>query len=259
MSAIRRILCIDIGGTALKASVIDSSGKFLVGRLRVATPAKRQPKNIVERLVDLVKPLGRFDHVTIGFPGVVKGGRVISAPHLGTADWTGFELELVMAKKLGRPVKLLNDADVQGLAAIKGRGLELVCTLGTGLGTSWFRDGELMPHMDLAHFAIEKKNDFDVYIGENTRRMIGNRRWNQRVKRMITMMDTVFCYDRLYLGGGNSRWVNFKPPAKVHLVDNDAGIKGGAFVWTGIKQRRISSQADGPRRRRNRSILRNHP
>ena len=68
-----------------------------------------------------------------------------------------------MRKKLKKPVKLLNDADVQGLAVIKGKGLELVCTLGTGFGTAWFRDGELMPHMDLAHLAMHKKDDFDVY------------------------------------------------------------------------------------------------
>ena len=137
--------------------MISPAGKYLVKRVRVKTPKRRKPKNIVKALADLVAPLGQFDHVTIGFPGMVKNGKVISAPHFGTKDWKGFALAAAMRKKLGKPVKLLNDADVQGLAVIQGKGLELVCTLGTGFGTAWFRDGELMPHMDLAHLAMQQK------------------------------------------------------------------------------------------------------
>jgi polyphosphate glucokinase len=127
---------------------------------------------------------------------------------------------------------LLNDADVQGLAVIKGKGLELVCTLGTGFGTAWFRDGELMPHMDLAHLVTHKKDDFDIYIGDKTRRKIGNGHWSRRVKKLITVLHTVFAYDHLYLGGGNSRWVNFRLPRNVTIVSNDAGMEGGAFAWS---------------------------
>jgi polyphosphate glucokinase len=227
-----RILCIDIGASGLKAAVIGHTGKFLMKRVRVKTPALRTPRQVVPLLLQLVRPLGKFDHVTIGFPGMVKAGRVVTAPNLGTEDWAGFALAAVMRKKLGKPVKLLNDADVQGLAVIKGRGLELVCTLGTGFGTAWFRDGILMPHMDLAHLTLQKKNDFDVLVGDKTRRKIGDRRWNRRVKKLIAVLDTVFNYDHLYLGGGNSRCVDFKLPRNVTIVDNDAGMEGGAFAWT---------------------------
>src|SRR5262245_21203068 len=88
----KRILCIDVGGTGLKAAVIGPGGKFLVPRVRVKTPKQRTPADIVPLLVDLVTPLGPFDHVTIGFPGMVKGGKVQSAPAYGTADWAGFPL-----------------------------------------------------------------------------------------------------------------------------------------------------------------------
>ena len=236
-AAIKRILCIDVGGSGLKAAVISPSGKYLVKRHRLKTPKHRKPRQIVKTLAELAAPMGDFDCVTIGFPGVVKNGRVISAPHFGTKDWKGFDLAGAMGKKFGKPVKLLNDADVQGLAAIRGKGLELVCTLGTGLGTAWFRDGELMPHMDLAHLVVRKKDDFDIYVGDVTRRKISNAQWNRRIKKLVGVLETVFAYDRLYLGGGNSRCVNFKLPRNVAIVSNDAGMEGGAFAWSRHKTR----------------------
>jgi polyphosphate glucokinase len=230
-ATIKRILCIDVGGTGLKAAVIAPSGKYLVKRQRIRTPVRRKPRQIVKALADLVKPMGGFDRVTIGFPGVVKDGRVISAPHFGTRDWKGFDLAGAMRKKLGKPVKLLNDADVQWLAVVRGKGLELVCTLGTGLGTAWFRDGELLPHMDLAHLVIRRKDDLDVYVGDKTRRKLGNQHWNRRVKKLIGVLHTVFAFDHLYLGGGNGGCVKFKLPRHVTIVSNDAGMEGGAFAW----------------------------
>lgn len=237
MPAAKRILCIDVGGTGLKAAVISPKGIYLVKRVRVRTPKRRKPAQIVKALVELAAPMGSFDHVTIGFPGMVRGGKVISAPAFGTKDWKGFDLAAAMARKFGRPVKVLNDADVQGLAVIKGKGLELVCTLGTGFGTAWFRDGELLPHMDLAHLVTHKKDDLDIYIGDRTRRKIGNAHWNRRLKKLIGVLDTVFAYDHLYLGGGNSRCVNFKLPQNVRLVSNDAGMEGGAFAWSHPSER----------------------
>ena len=232
MAGAKRILCIDVGGTGLKAAVISPRGKYLVKRVRVKTPERRKPKNIVKLLTEMVAPLGKFDCVTIGFPGMVKNGKVISAPHFGTQDWKGFALASVMQQKLGKPVKLLNDADVQGLAAIQGTGLELVCTLGTGFGTAWFRDGALMPHMDLAHLVMRSKDDFDIAVGDKTRRKIGDRRWNKRIKKLIAVLETVFSYDHLYLGGGNSRCINFKLPRNVTTISNNAGMEGGAFAWS---------------------------
>ncbi|MFO1248377.1 MAG: ROK family protein [Alphaproteobacteria bacterium] len=231
MAAVKRILCIDIGGSGLKAAIITTRGKYLAKRVRIKTPERRKPAQIVAALVKMVTPLGAFDAVTIGFPGMVKNGRVHSAPAYGTKDWAGFPLAEVMRKKLKKPVKLLNDADVQGLAVMKGKGLELVCTLGTGFGTAWFRDGELMPHMDLAHLTLHKKHDFDVEVGDKTRRKIGSRRWNARIRKLIGVLETVVNYDHLYLGGGNSSEVKFKLPRNVSIVSNDAGMEGGAYAW----------------------------
>ena len=230
-SAIHRILSIDIGATGIKAAIIGRTGKFLSDRHRVKTPDKCSPALLMRMLGRLLRPLKDYDCVSIGFPGIVRDGVVITAPNLGTEQWKGFALGPTIEKKLGRPTQLHNDADVQGLAAIDGRGLELVCTLGTGLGTAWFRDGELMPHMDLSHMAIHAKDDFDHYIGDKTLKHIGKKAWNKRLKKLIAMLENVFFYDHLFLGGGNSRCVTIDLPKNVSIVSNEAGVSGGAFVW----------------------------
>ena len=172
VSSATKILAIDVGGTGIKAAVIDTKGRFLSKRLRMKTPHHCKPAKMVSLLVDLVAPLKGYDHISIGFPGYVRDGKVFTAPNLGTKAWAGFHLAKALERKLGKPTRLNNDADVQGLAVISGKGLELVCTLGTGFGTAWFRDGELMPHMDLAHLTFHKKDDFDVLLGDRTRKQI---------------------------------------------------------------------------------------
>ncbi len=230
-SAIRRVLSIDIGATGMKAAIVDRNGVFVSERRRVKTPPMCPPRTMVRMLVDLVRTFDGYQRVSIGFPGVVRNGMVKTAPNLGTDQWARFKFAAVMEKHLGRPTQVHNDADVQGLAAINGKGLELVCTLGTGLGTAWFRDGELMPHMDLSHMAIHAKDDFDNYIGDKTLKRIGKKEWNKRLKKLITMLENVFFYDRLHFGGGNSRCIDQKLPKNVRIVSNELGISGGAFVW----------------------------
>ena len=155
MATYKRILAIDIGGTGLKAAVIDHNGKLLTEHLRVLTPHPCPPALMVKTLVALVKPLARFDCISIGFPGVVRGTKVITAPHLGTAMWAGYDLAGQLSRKLGKPAKIVNDADMQGLAVIKGEGLEFVITLGTGIGTALFYNGVLIPNSELGHLELD--------------------------------------------------------------------------------------------------------
>ena len=166
---------------------------------------------------------------------MTKGAAVIVG-----AGHAGFQLAVSLRQAgFKEPVRLLNDADIQGLAAIKGEGLELVCTLGTGFGTAWFRDGELMPHMDLAHMAVYPKHDFDDFLGDLTLKMIGRKAWNKRLMKTVAMLNKVFFFDKLYLGGGNSSRVDAKLPDNVAIVSNDAGMEGGAFVWLPKGPKRI--------------------
>ena len=149
-----RTLAIDVGGTGLKAAILDDKGNLVGERVRVSTPNPCPPKVLVDSLVTLVKPLAPFDRVSVGFPGYIRGEEVVTAPHWGNEIWTGFKLVKALEAKLEKPVRLLNDADLQGLAAMKGRGLELVITLGTGVGSALFREGVLMPHLELAHHPV---------------------------------------------------------------------------------------------------------
>src|ERR1700735_3148779 len=139
-----RVLSIDIGGTGLKASVVDADGKLLTPRQRIETPYPCTPAVMMNALAELVALLPGHNHISIGFPGVVQHNTVVTAPHFQTEEWAGFALADAASKSFGGPALMVNDAEMQGLAVIRGKGLELILTLGTGAGTGLFRDGELM-------------------------------------------------------------------------------------------------------------------
>jgi len=230
--ALSRILAFDIGGSFLKGAIIDAKGRMLTERLKVATPEGCTPKVMINSLVQLARPFPRHDHIAIGFPGVVRGGRVITAPHWDTDKWANFELASALSKRLGgTPARLINDAEMQGLAVIKGKGLELVLTLGTGAGTGLFRDGEIMPHLELAHHPIHKDLTYNDYVGNDALKEQGKKHWNRRVQCTIDILDSLLHYDHLYIGGGNAARVSLRLPPSVSLVSNDAGIEGGAALW----------------------------
>ncbi|WP_408585815.1 ROK family protein [Paraburkholderia bannensis] len=238
---IENILAIDIGGTGLKAAIVDAQGQMLTDRVRVATPHPCPPDLLVETLHTLVAPL--VDHyaptrVSIGFPGFVRNNHVLTAPHLGLDDWNDVPLAQMLGKRLGiDAVRMINDAEMQGFAAIEGHGLEFVLTLGTGAGTALFRDGELMPHLELAHHPVSKKHAYDEYIGDAARRKAGNKRWNQRVQKVIGILESLVHYYKLWIGGGNAERLTFELPPNVATVPNDRGIEGGARLWHPLSMR----------------------
>jgi polyphosphate glucokinase len=225
-----RTLAIDVGGTGLKASVLDRAGKMLADRVRVATPYPCPPSVLLRTLAALVGPLPAFDRISVGFPGVVRDGRVLTAPHFGKRLWRDFPLAAALSKRLGKPVRLLNDAEVQGLGIVKGRGLEVVLTLGTGAGTAVFRDGVLMPHLELAQHPIHDNQTYNDYIGGKALRREGAKKWSQHVRATIKILKSLLHYDVLYLGGGNGNKV-IGLPGDVKIASNLAGITGGIRLW----------------------------
>ncbi len=231
MPKYKRNLTIDSGGTGLKAAVLNPDGELISDHLRVPTPHPCPPTLLVKTLKELVSPFKSYDCVAIGFPGVVRGPRVLTAPHLSTEDYAGYDLAGRLCKTLGKPARLVNDADMQGFAVAKGKGLEMVITLGTGFGSALFRDGVLMPHMEIAHMPARHNKTFDEYLGEKERKKIGNKRWNKRVAKMLPFLSVLLNYDRLYIGGGNAKHISFKLPKNVRIVPNISGIKGGAGLW----------------------------
>jgi polyphosphate glucokinase len=120
---------------------------------------------------------------------------------------------------------------MQGLALISGRGLEFVMTLGTGVGTALYRDGELMPHMELAHHPIRKNKTYDEYLGDAVRKEIGKKRWNRRVHYALELIDILFNPDRIYIGGGNAARLDLPSDRHIAIGSNDAGLIGGAVPW----------------------------
>jgi polyphosphate glucokinase len=240
-----RTLSFDIGGTGLKASVLSSHGELLHEPVRTPTPYPLRPEQLVAALVGLTTGLPTFQRVSAGFPGMMRGGRILSAPHFisptgpegkPSADlveaWRDFDLQSALATALGQPCRAANDADVQGSALVKGQGLELVITLGTGVGTALFWEGKLAPHLELAHHPLGKgAKNYNEVLGEAVREKVGNKKWNARVAGTLAILKALVFYDHCYIGGGNSKRVTIALPPDVSLADNTAGILGGIKLW----------------------------
>jgi len=237
-------LAIDIGGTGLKASVLDAQGAMVADRVLVKTSYPCPPEKLVDDLTALVAPLPPADRVSAGFPGMMRKGRVLSAPHFVTeagpgtkvddalmAKWDHFDLAGALRKRLGKPTKVANDADLQGAAVVEGKGLELVITLGTGVGTALFYDGRLLPHLEFAHHPFRKGETYNEQLGDATRKEVGNGRWNKRVRRAIDTLRALTFFDHCYIGGGNSKHLTGDLAGDVSTVDNTAGILGGIKLW----------------------------
>jgi polyphosphate glucokinase len=225
-----RTLAIDIGGTGLKVMTLDEKGTPLTERGKVATPRPATPAAVLAALVALAKAQGGFDRVSVGFPGVVRRGVTVTAPNLD-GKWGGFKLAETLSKKLGKPVRVANDADVQGFGAITGHGVELVITLGTGFGSALFVDGKLVPNLELAHHEFRRKRTYEENLGIAALKKAGKKKWNTRLAAAITSLDHLFNYDHLYIGGGNAKKITLKLPPNANIVENVAGLLGGIALW----------------------------
>jgi polyphosphate glucokinase len=224
-------LAIDIGATGLKAGVLDADGNPDEPNARVETPKKGTPDQVVTALLGLIEPLGAFDRISVGFPGVVRDGHVMTAPNLANEAWRDFPLASVLTDKLGKPVRMLNDATVHGLGVIAREGLECVITLGTGFGFALFDNGHLTPHLEVSHHPIHDGEDYDQYIGDGALKQLGRKRWNKRLRFALTCIRNLTGYDVLYIGGGNSKHIRLDLDKNMRIVANEAGITGGVRLW----------------------------
>ncbi|MBS1750561.1 MAG: ROK family protein [Bacteroidetes bacterium] len=232
----QKILCIDIGGSSIKATVLDSSGKTILPYSKIPTPSKSNPQHVLAAIKELSASFYGYQKVSVGFPGYVKHGVIHTAPNLGTKEWSSFDLQKQITKILKKPCIVVNDADMQGIGIVKGKGLEIVVTLGTGFGTAFLYDGKLLPHIELAHHPLAKDLDYDKYIGDKPLQKIGVNKWNKRMMKVIEILKIVFNYDHLYIGGGNAKLINFKLDSNISIVNNKEGIKGGPKLWDKAKK-----------------------
>ena len=241
-------LAVDCGGGGIKASVLDAAGTMHAQPLRVATPYPLSPERLIGTVTELRAELPAADRVTLGMPGMIRGGVVIKTPHYVTKSgprsrvlpelveaWSGFAMQSALEEALGVPALVLNDAEVHGAGVIAGTGLELVLTFGTGLGSAHFNGGRLAPHLELSHAPVRRGVTYDSFIGEPERLRLGNGMWSRRVRHVVEVLRPVFVWDRVYLGGGNSRRITPSVLERlgddVVIVPNAAGIAGGVRAW----------------------------
>jgi polyphosphate glucokinase len=239
-----RTLSIDIGGTHLKAAVLDARGRLVSEAVKIDTPRPATPAAVSRTLRKLLREVPGFERAAVGFPGVVVDGRVLNEPPNLHPSWLGVDLERRMRADIGRPVRVANDADVQGLGVIEGRGVEMVITLGTGVGSALFIDGRLVPNLELGHHPFRHGMTYEQQLGGRPLHRIGRTRWNKRLRLAVETLWRAFNPRRLYLGGGNSRLVRRPLPRGVVVVSNLAGVLGGIRLW----ENEPRDRARGPRR-----------
>lgn len=242
-------LAVDCGGGGIKASVLDAAGTLHANAIRVPTPYPLPPLRLIETIASIAADLPHADRATIGMPGMIRHGVVVATPHYVTrsgprstvlpdllAQWAGCDMRALAEERLGVPTLVLNDAQVHGAGVVSGTGVELVVTLGTGLGWALFDGGRLAPHLEMSHAPLRWGTTYDSYIGQPERSRLGDAMWSRRVRRVVEGLRPVVLWDRLYLGGGNSRQITPQVLARlgddVIVVPNAAGIVGGVRAWS---------------------------
>lgn len=225
-----RTLAVDIGGSGIKVMVLDEEGKPLSDRQRLKTPNPAKVQKVIETIEILAKAQ-EYDRVSVGFPGVVQNGVIKTAVNLHD-DWLQYDLATNLSKLLSKPVKVANDADMQGFGAISGQGVELVITLGTGFGSALFVDSKLVPNLEMGHHPFRKGETYEEQLGRAALERQGTRKWNLRLSKAIACLERLFNYETLYIGGGETKQINFDLPANAKIVPNVAGLLGGIKLWT---------------------------
>ena len=241
-------LSVDCGGGGIKASVLSPDGVMISRAVRTSTPYPLPPAKLVDTIVELAAQLPQADRVTMGMPGMIRHGVVVATPHYITRDgprsrvlpelvelWRRFDMGAALGERLQRPVLVLNDAEVAAAGVVTGKGHEMIVTLGTGLGNAVFDNGLLAPHVEISQGPIRWGLTYDDYIGEHERLRLGDAHWSRRVRRVVDALRPMYLWDRLYLGGGNSRRILASQLAAmgddVVVVPNEAGMTGGARCW----------------------------
>lgn len=241
-------LCVDCGGGGIKASVLDATGTLLAKPERKPVTYPLAPTDLVSAVKQLAASLPPTNRLTVGLPGMIRHGVVIHTPHYINRTgpggrpvpallkaWASFDLRRELQRALGLPTLVLNDAQLHGAGVIAGTGCELVLTLGTGLGAALFDGGLPAPHLELSRAPVRRGMIMDEYVGEQARLALGDPLWSRRVEHLLELLQPVYWWDRVYLGGGNSRMITRTVVTRladnVVVVPNSAGLAGGARAW----------------------------
>jgi polyphosphate glucokinase len=240
----KKAIGIDIGGTGIKGALVDTkSGVLLSERLRYETPQGGSPKAIAKTLKDLIAQLPGSAGLPVGicFPAVVQHGVTLSAANV-SKEWIGLDADAMFEAELGREVHVLNDADAAGIAEVKfgaargHKGLVIVTTLGTGIGTALMFNGKLVPNAELGHLQIdgvdyESKAAYSAKEREN----LSWEEWAKRLQKYFSHLEALLTPDLFIVGGGVSKehesylpLLKLKTPIIPAENRNSAGILGAA-------------------------------
>jgi polyphosphate glucokinase len=214
----RRILVIDVGGSHVKTRVSGHREMRQFDSGMTLTPRK-----LVASVLRLNGDL-KYDAISIGYPGVVVHGKIITEPYNLGRGWVGFDFR----KAFGRPTQVMNDAAMQAVGSYEG-GRMLFLGLGTGLGSSLIVDGTVAP-MELAHLPYKKGRSYEDYVGDRGRRRLGAKKWRREVKEVVSQLSRALEADYVVIGGGNARKLK-KLPSNARLGNNDFAFLGGFRVW----------------------------
>ena len=224
-------LAVDIGGTSIKALALNDEGAPLTEMLTQPTPAHATADAVFTMIHDMTGTLPPHRRVSVGFPGVVKDGVAHSAPNLGDDLWRGVALQERLTELLQRPVRVVNDVDLQGLGVVSGKGVELVLTLGTGMGAALFSGGVLVPNLELGHHPWRDGQTYEDLVRDSELKRIGPVEWAARVLDAVEQLEPIFNYDMLYLGGGNARHLQAELPKNVRVFPLAAAMRGALKLW----------------------------
>lgn len=242
-----KALGIDIGGTGIKGALVDTdTGELLTDRIKLPTPEGGAPDDIVATVVKLIAELGGVeDDVPLGvcFPAIVRNGRTMSAANV-SKKWIGLEAEALFEKALGRDIHFVNDADAAGYAevrygAAKGvKGLVILTTLGTGIGSALIYDGVLIPNSEFGHLELDGKDaEKRAAYSAKERENLDWEHWAKRLQKFYTYLESLFSPDLFIVGGGVSKTaddflplLSLQTPIVAAVHRNNAGILGAAAL-----------------------------
>lgn len=240
----KEILGIDIGGTGIKGAPVDvENGSLLAPRFRLLTPTPSKPKPMAETVAEIARHFAWTGPIGCGFPALVQAGVVRSAANIHK-KWIGVDAQALFAEVTGSPVIVLNDADAAGLAEMtfgagRGRnGVVMIITIGTGLGSALFLDGQLVPNTELGHIEIGGQDaELSASDAARQRDKLTWKRWAKRFNRYLNTLERLFSPDLFILGGGASKkHEKFIPLLSVRAeilpaqLLNEAGIIGAALA-----------------------------
>ncbi|WP_406708953.1 ROK family protein [Trueperella pyogenes] len=242
-------LAVDCGGGGIKSCILDASGSQCSDVVRTQVPYPFSPEDLLKVIEHQLTEMGspHIDRTTLGMPGMIRHGVVVYTPHyirragphtrvLPNLEhvWTGQDMQGALEARFGVPALVLNDAEVAAADIATGKGLELVLTLGTGLGSAFLDNGLLAPHLEISHATVRWGLTYDDILGEHERVRLGDAAWSRRVLKAIETLWPVFRWDTLYIGGGNASRVTDSVRARmpeVTWVANMAGMAGGVRAW----------------------------